>query len=71
MAEDPNLLLRIRIAGDHIDGYYRREMDWTDRSINTLTDIVYKEKRIRNAIFQRIIEDNNLREELHTRIHNG
>ncbi len=71
MAEDPNLLLRIRIEGDDIKTYWQREMEWTERSINALLGVVLNERRFRDALFQRIIDDNAFRNEILTRINNG
>lgn len=69
MAEDPNLLLRMDIVGDRIETWIRREMEWTDRHTNALLDIVLSD-RFKNALFQRIVEDGKLRNEIHTRINN-
>ena len=69
MAQDPNLLMRMDIVGDHIETWIRRELEWTDRHTNALLDVVLGD-RFRNALFQRIVEDSKLRNEIHTRINN-
>ena len=56
MAQDPNSLFRMDIVGDHIETWVREESEWTDRHTN--------------ALFQRIIEDNESRDEMLTRINN-
>lgn len=71
MAQDPNLLLRMDIVDDHIETFVRRELEWTDRSINALLGVVLNERRFRDALFQRIIDDNAFRNEILTRINNG
>lgn len=69
MAQDPNLLMRMEIVGDRIETWIRREMEWTDRHTNALLDVVLSD-RFKNALFQRIVEDSRLRNEIHTRINN-
>ena len=67
---DPNLLMSIRIAGDHIEGYSRKEMEWTESSIDVLVGMVLKERRFRSALFQEIVESIVFRDEMLTRINN-
>lgn len=62
MAQDPNLLLRMDIVGDHIKVCIRQEMEWNDKHTNALLDVVLGD-RFRNALFQRIVEDSALRNE--------
>ena len=69
MAHDPNCLMRIEIVGDDIETWVKRDIEWTDRYTNALLDVVLGD-RFRNALFQRIVEDSNLRNEMHTRINN-
>jgi len=57
------------IVGDQIQTWIRRELEWTDRYTNALLDVVLS-GRFRNALFQRIIEDNESRDEMLTRINN-
>ena len=57
----------MNIVGDHIETWIRSE--WTDRHINALLDVVLGE-RFRDALFLRIIEDNECRDEMLTRINN-
>jgi hypothetical protein len=67
---DPNLLMSIRVAGDHIEGYSRREIEWTERSIDVLVGMVLKERRFRDALFHEIVESIQFRDEMLTRINN-
>ena len=69
MAQDPNSLFRMDIVGDHIETWVREGTEWTDRYTNALLDVVLA-GRFRNALFQRIIEDNESRDEMLTRINN-
>ena len=69
MTQDPNLLLRMDIVGDHIETWVREELEWTDRHTNALLDVVLGE-RFRDALFKRIVEDNECRDEILTRINN-
>ena len=67
--QDPNLLLRIDIVGDHVETWIRRELEWTDKHTAALLDVVLGE-RFRDALFKRIVEDNECRDEMLTRINN-
>ena len=69
MAQDPNLLFRMDMAGDRIETWVRRESEWTERHTNALLDVVLGD-RFREALFIRIIEDNESRDEMLTRINN-
>ena len=69
MAQDPNLLFRMDMVGDRIETWVRRESEWTERHTNALLDVVHCE-RFREALFIRIIEDNEARDEMLTRINN-
>jgi hypothetical protein len=69
VAQDPNLLFRMDIVDDHIETWVRGELEWTERHTNALLDVILGE-RFRNALFQRIIEDNESRDEMLTRINN-
>lgn len=69
MAQDPNLLFRMDIVGDRIETWIRKELEWTERHTNALLDVVLGE-RFRDALFIRIIEDNESRDEMLTRINN-
>jgi hypothetical protein len=69
VAQDPNLLLRMDIVGDHVETWIRRELEWTDRHTAALLDVVLGE-RFRDALFKRIVEDNECRDEMLTRINN-
>jgi hypothetical protein len=69
VAQDPNLLFRMDIVGDRIETWVRRESEWTERHTNALLDVVLDE-RFREALFIRIIEDNESRDEMLTRINN-
>ena len=69
MAQDPNLLFRMDMVGDRIETWVRRESEWTERHTNALLDVVLGE-RFREALFIRIIEDNEARDEMLTRINN-
>ena len=39
VAQDPNLLLRMDIVGDHVETWIRRELEWTDRHTAALLDV--------------------------------
>ena len=67
--QDPNLLLRIDIVGDHVETWIRSELEWTDKHTAALLDVVLGE-RFRDALFKRIVEDNECRDEMLTRINN-
>jgi uncharacterized protein YdcH (DUF465 family) len=69
VAQDRNLLLRMDSVDDRIETWVRGEFEWTERHTNALLDVVLGE-RFRNALFQRIIEDNESRDEMLTRINN-
>jgi hypothetical protein len=69
VAQDPDSLFRMDIVGDHIETWVREETEWTERHTNALLDVVLS-GRFRNALFQRIIEDNECRDEMLTRINN-
>ena len=69
MAQDPNLLLRMDIVGDQIQTWIRRELEWTDSHTAALLDVVLG-KRFRDSLFKRIVEDNECRDEMLTRINN-
>jgi hypothetical protein len=69
VAQDPNLLLRMDIVGDHVETWIRRESEWTDRHTTALLDVVLDE-RFRDELFKRIVEDNECRDEMLTRINN-
>ena len=69
VAQDPNLLLRMDIVGDQVQTWIRRELEWTDRHTAALLDVVLGE-RFRDALFKRIVEDNECRDEMLTRINN-
>jgi hypothetical protein len=69
VTQDPNSLFRINIVGDHIETWIRRESEWTDRHTTALLDVVLGE-RFRDALFLRIVEDNECRDEMLTRINN-
>ena len=69
MAQDPNLLFRMDMVGDRIETWVRGESEWTERHTNALLDVVLGE-RFREALFIRIIEDNESRDEMLTRINN-
>jgi hypothetical protein len=69
VTQDPNSLFRIDIVGDHIETWIRRESEWTDRHTKALLDVVLGE-RFRDALFLRIVEDNECRDEMLTRINN-
>lgn len=69
MAQDPNLLFRMDMVGDRIETWVRGESEWTERHTNALLDVVLSE-RFREALFIRIIEDNESRDEMLTRINN-
>jgi hypothetical protein len=55
------------IVGDHIETWIRSE--WTDKHTNALLDVILGE-RFRDALFLKIVEDNECREEMLTRINN-
>ena len=44
MAQDPNLLFRMDMAGDRIETWVRRESEWTERHTNALLDVVLGER---------------------------
>ena len=69
MTQDPNSLFRIDIVDDHIETWIRRESEWTDIHTKALLDVVLGE-RFRDALFLRIVEDNECRDEMLTRINN-
>ena len=69
MAQDPNLLFRMDMVGDRIETWVKRESEWTERHTNALLDVVLAD-RFREALFIRIIEDNESRDEMLTRINN-
>ena len=69
MAQDPNLLFRMDMVGDRIETWVKRESEWTERHTNALLDVVLGD-RFRKALFIRIIEDNESRDEMLTRINN-
>jgi hypothetical protein len=69
VAQDPNLLFRMDIVGDRIETWVKKESEWTERHTNALLDVVLGE-RFRDALFIRIIEDNESRVEMLTRINN-
>ena len=57
------------MVGDRIETWVRRESEWTEGHTNALLDVVLGE-RFREALFIRIIEDNESRDEMLTRINN-
>lgn len=57
------------MVGDRIETWVRGESEWTERHTNALLDVVLSE-RFREALFIRIIEDNESRDEMLTRINN-
>jgi len=57
------------IVGDQIQTWIRRELEWTDRHTTALLDVVLGE-RFRDELFKRIVEDNECRDEMLTRINN-
>ena len=63
------MLLRIDIVGDHVETWIRSELEWTDKHTAALLDVVLGE-RFRDALFKRIVEDNECRDEMLTRINN-
>ena len=67
--QDPNLLLRMDIVGDHVQTWIRSELEWTDKHTAALLDVVLGE-RFRDELFKRIVEDNECRDEMLTRINN-
>ena len=69
MTQDPDLLLRMDIVGDHVETWIRSELEWTDRHTAALLDLVLGE-RFSDALFKRIVEDNECRDEMLTRINN-
>ena len=69
MTQDPNLLLRMDIVGDHVETWIRRELEWTDKHTAALLDVVLG-GRFRDALFKKIVEDNECRDEMLTRINN-
>lgn len=69
MTQDPNLLLRMDVVGNHVETWIRGESEWTDRDTTVLLDLVLGE-RFRAELFKRIVEDNECRDEMLTRINN-
>jgi hypothetical protein len=69
VSQDPNLLLRMDVVGDHVETWIRGELEWTDRHTTALLDLVLGE-RFRDELFKRIVEDNECRDEMLTRINN-
>jgi hypothetical protein len=69
VTQDPNLLLRMDIVGDHVQTWIRRELEWTDKHTAALVVVVLAE-RFRDELFKRIVEDNECRDEMLTRINN-
>ena len=63
------MLLRMDIVGDHVQTWIRSESEWTDKHTTALLDVVLCE-RFRDALFKRIVEDNECRDEMLTRINN-
>jgi hypothetical protein len=57
------------IVGDHVETWIRKELGWTDRHTTALLDVVLGE-RFRDALFKRIVEDTECRDEMLTRINN-
>ena len=57
------------MVGDRIETWVKRESEWTERHTNALLDVVLDE-RFRDALFKRIVEDNECRDEMLTRINN-
>ena len=57
------------IVGDHVETWIRGELEWNDSHTAALLDIVLGE-RFRDALFKRIVEDNECRDEILTRINN-
>ncbi len=69
MTQDPNLLLRMDVVGDNVETWIRGELEWTERDTTALLDLVLGE-RFRAELFKRIVEDNECRDEMLTRINN-
>ena len=57
------------IVGDHVETWIRRELEWTDKHTAALLDVVLG-GRFRDALFKKIVEDNECRDEMFTRINN-
>ena len=56
-------------VGDQVQTWIRRELEWTDKHTAALLDVVLGE-RFRDALLKRIVEDNECRDEMLTRINN-
>ena len=57
------------VVGDNVETWIRGELEWTERDTTALLDLVLGE-RFRDELFKRIVEDNECRDEMLTRINN-